>query len=211
MWRSRRNQWRDLGSLLIANTVTGAASLMRRQVVELALPFPEVPGLQLHDHWLALVALASGDLGYVEEPLGDYVQHGRAVLGQVHGESRSAERRAARAAYFYGFLSSEVLAQALLARCGDRIEADKRRALARFVASQRSASAFAGLLWRGLTQRRHNLGTELELARGIAWKALVGLRAARHHPGPRAFDASCPPATTETLGAARLARWRATL
>ena len=61
LWRGRRNNHTDLASLLIANTITGAATLFRREVADLALPFPDTPGLQFHDHWLALVALAPGE------------------------------------------------------------------------------------------------------------------------------------------------------
>ena len=39
-WEGRRNNHTNLASLLVANTVTGAATLMRREVVERALPFP---------------------------------------------------------------------------------------------------------------------------------------------------------------------------
>ncbi len=44
MWRGRRNNHTNLASILVANTITGAASLMRREVAELARPFPIVPG-----------------------------------------------------------------------------------------------------------------------------------------------------------------------
>ncbi len=211
MWNSRSNQYSGLASLLIANTVTGAASLMRREVVELALPFPEIPGLALHDHWLALVALATGRIRYVDRPLGDYVQHGNAVLGQVSGANPHS-RADARATYFYGFVPREVLARALLARCGDRLPPRKRRALQLVLASARSPLAFAWFLLRGILHRRVTLGTELELARGIAWRALIPIRAWRRQAGGRNhFDASCPAPTAETLGMGRLARWRATL
>ena len=56
---------------------------MRREVVERALPFPEVPGEQYHDHWLGLVAMTLGDVAYVDRPLYDYVQHGGAALGHA--------------------------------------------------------------------------------------------------------------------------------
>ncbi len=56
----RRNNYTNLASLLIANTVTGAASLFRRELLDVALPFPEPPGDQFHDHWLGLVALSTG-------------------------------------------------------------------------------------------------------------------------------------------------------
>ena len=82
MWGDgeRPNQWSDLATMLIANTVTGAASLMRREVAEAALPFPQLPGKPYHDHWLALVALAGGDLAYVDQPLYDWVRHETSVV-----------------------------------------------------------------------------------------------------------------------------------
>ncbi|MGV1049586.1 MAG: glycosyltransferase, partial [Solirubrobacterales bacterium] len=85
-WRSRRPNAGDLASLLVANTVTGAASLFRRELLDRALPFPELPGQPYHDHWLALLALAGGEIAYLDEPLYDYVQHRGAVLGHVGGE-----------------------------------------------------------------------------------------------------------------------------
>ena len=45
MWEGRRNNHTNLASLLVANTITGAATLFRRELAELALPFPEAPGL----------------------------------------------------------------------------------------------------------------------------------------------------------------------
>ena len=49
LWEGRRNNHTDLASLLVANTITGAAMLFRREVAELALPFPDAPGVQFHD------------------------------------------------------------------------------------------------------------------------------------------------------------------
>ena len=87
LWHGRRNNHTDLTSMLVANTITGAAVLMRRDVAELALPFPDTPGMLFHDAWLAVVALAAGDVAYVDRPLYDYVQHRGAVFGSVtHGE-----------------------------------------------------------------------------------------------------------------------------
>ena len=60
LWQGRRNNHTDLASLLVANSIPGAAMLFRRALIDLALPFPDPPGVAFHDHWLALVALASG-------------------------------------------------------------------------------------------------------------------------------------------------------
>ena len=44
LWHGRRNNHTDLTSMLVANTITGAAMMLRREVAELALPFPDTPG-----------------------------------------------------------------------------------------------------------------------------------------------------------------------
>ena len=88
MWQGRRNNHTDLVSMLVANSITGAAMLLRRDVAELALPFPDTPGAcSSTTPGSALVALAAGEIAYVDRPLYDYVQHRGAVFGAVtHGE-----------------------------------------------------------------------------------------------------------------------------
>jgi Glycosyl transferase family 2 len=213
MWTGRANNHTDLAALLTANTVTGAATLFRRDVASLALPFPDLPGLQFHDHWLAVVALASGQVAYVERPLYDYVQHGGAVFGEVAGERTPAHTavrglvREARGAYFLGYLQREVMAQTLVARCGALLTPAKRRALERFARAQRSLPALAWLALRplrALAGRTDTLGSELELVRGILWKRAVTLLGRMPHgrrpdvsfPDPLAFEQK------------RLRRWR---
>jgi glycosyltransferase involved in cell wall biosynthesis len=218
LWQRRRNNHSDLASLLVANSITGAATLFRRDVVELALPFPDTPGFQFHDHWLGLVALAAGDVAYVERPLYDYVQHAGAVFGDVvFGRERRgrlgprAYLRRARGAYFLGYLARAMQAQVLLLRCGPRLTAQKRRALRRFVAAERSPTAFAWLAARSLrvlAGRNETLASETELVSGIAWRRLQPLLAAgARTPGRRLCDASFPePLSFEQR---RLRRWRA--
>jgi glycosyltransferase involved in cell wall biosynthesis len=228
LWTGRRNNHTNLASLLIANSVTGAATLFRREVAELMLPFPDPPGWQFHDHWLGLVAMAMGEIAYVDRPLYDYVQHPGAILGQVVDSDASAKARKRgrpdlerlrdslhgwRAAYFYGYLAREVLAQALLARCSATLPAAKRRVLERLIAAAHAPLPFAWLAsrpLRGLAGANETLATELELVRGIMWRYLIEVRTRRSEvPGAAAYDASCPPLDVDTLGESRLARWRA--
>jgi glycosyltransferase involved in cell wall biosynthesis len=217
MWRGRRNNHTNLTSLLVANSITGASTLFRREIAELALPFPEPPGFRFHDHWLALVALAAGDVAYVDRPLYDYVQHAGAVFGDVAVGSGPGRRRVRelllswRAAYYYGFLSRAVQAQALLMRCGDRLTADKRRAMERFARADRSPASFAWLALRPLRRlagRSETLGSELDLVQGILWRWLVRLLVGRI-PSCRGsvLDASPPP--PGSFSQRRLRRWRA--
>jgi glycosyltransferase involved in cell wall biosynthesis len=223
MWRGRRNNHDDLVSMLVANSITGASTMFRRELLNLALPFPDTPGCQFHDHWLALVALAAGRVEYVDRPLYDYVQHPGAVFGHVtHGARPGTRKRLSglrelqsvprwRAGYFYGYLSREVQAEVALLRCADRLSSRKRRALERFIASDSSLLALFWLAcrpFRRLIGRTETLGTELELAQGLAWKRLIVLRA-RYWPYQRGrlSDASIPP--PESFVQKRLRRWRA--
>jgi glycosyltransferase involved in cell wall biosynthesis len=205
LWRGRRNNYTDIASLLVANTITGAAALMRREVAELALPFPDPPGWQFHDHWIGLVALAAGDIAYVDRPLYDYVQHERAILGHVRPRRRERGPGVAarwRAAYFYGYLGRVVTAQALLARCPG-IARRKRLALERVIAAERSPQAFAWLALRALrviAGANETLGSELQLALGIVWRRLAAATRG---------DAALPPLTH--FEQRRLRRWRAQL
>jgi glycosyltransferase involved in cell wall biosynthesis len=88
-WFSRRNNWRDLDVLLLANTVTGAASVFRANLLERILPFPDKLSDAFHDHWIACCALASGPVKYVDEPLYEYVQHHSNVIGHSSLEGKS--------------------------------------------------------------------------------------------------------------------------
>jgi len=80
-WTRRRNNFRDLRVVLLANTVTGAASLFRRTLLDTVLPFPQRVGDAFHDHWIACSALAGRGLAYVDRPLYDYIQHDASVIG----------------------------------------------------------------------------------------------------------------------------------
>jgi glycosyltransferase involved in cell wall biosynthesis len=223
-WRGRRNNHTDLTSMMVANTITGSASLFRRAMLDVALPFPDIPGWQFHDHWLALAALATGRIAYVDRPLYDYVQHIDAVLGKLvlgHGsaDEPGPPKRSLRglmsgwrADHFCGYLQTEVQAQMLLARCGRELTPPKRRALKRMVASARSPFGLARLWVRPLRRfygRNETLGGESQLVRGILWRHIVKLRSLRRErPGRSAPDASAPPCGAYSPDLKRLRRWR---
>jgi hypothetical protein len=218
LWRGRANNHDDLASMLVANTITGAAMLFHRRLLEVALPFPDTPGFQFHDSWLSVAALACGRVAYVDRPLYDYVQHPGAVFGDVtHGPRRPRAVRPGnpltrwRAAYFHGYLGRAALAQVLLMRLAGRIDERKRRTLERFVACDDSPSALA---WLGLRPARcllgrtETLGSEVSLAAGVAWKQIAVRLARRGGLRPRRLlDASIPP--PDRFSQKRLRRWRA--
>jgi glycosyltransferase involved in cell wall biosynthesis len=200
----RRNNHTNLASLLIANTVTGAASLFHRDLLDLALPFPEPQGDQFHDHWLGVAALSTGRLAYVDRPLYDYLQHERAALGHVGANvgvgrgvflSRLLRGRWSglfsgwRAAYFLAYCRLRLLAEVLLIRAGGGMDPRSRRTLRRFAHSERSPVGFVWLALRGARRwfgRTETLGAERLLVQGILWRYLVkALAAGRRRPARR--------------------------
>jgi glycosyltransferase involved in cell wall biosynthesis len=219
MWVGRNNNRTNMASMLVANTVTGAAALVRRDVLERALPFPDCPGIQFHDHWLALVALASGRLEYVDRPLYDYVQHKGAILGRVVGPGvadrvrtplQMPRMRDWRGAYFLGYLPGRMRAQTVLMRCSDTLTPSERRGLELYMRADSSPVAFLWLVGRPLRMlfgRTETRGSEWELAIGIVWRWLVGFVARTPRwPDRYLLDTSFP----EPLSFAqkRLGRWR---
>ncbi|TCP57184.1 methyltransferase family protein [Tamaricihabitans halophyticus] len=81
-WPPERNQYHDLVSMLLLNTVTGASSMVRPGLVrERVLPFPPDNEATYHDQWIAATALAAGKIAFVAQPQYSYRQHGSNVTG----------------------------------------------------------------------------------------------------------------------------------
>ena len=187
-WQGRRNNHTDLASLLLANTVTGAASLFRRELLDLVLPFPEPVGDPFHDQWIAAVALATGSIAYVEWPLYDYVQHGAAARGhEVAMQSWNPRRLLswrdprgtrgrvsahAKRAYETNARRIALSAREIEARAGGELEPAKARALrrlARLDTSRPPAGWLALRSLRGLVGRNETMGIELSLLAAVLW------------------------------------------
>ena len=217
LWRGRRNNHTDLASLLIANTITGAATLFRREVAELALPFPDAPGLQFHDHWLGARGAGRGR-GGLRRPPALRLRPARAApsSGRRCGQRPSrAPRARARSR-----LARRVLprlprrARSRRRRCwpaaARRLTRRKRRALERFVRAPsarrwRSRGSRARPL-RALSGRTETLGSERELVAGILWRRLVALRARRRRG--RGAPPTSVSRSTHGFDQRRLRRWR---
>lgn len=211
-WTERRNNHTNFASMLITNTVTGAASLFRRELLDYALPFPAAPGSVYHDHWLALTALATGEIVYLDQPLYDYVQHTEAMIGHAganlhagrRGEWISKLRRRNgsalgwRAIYFHECCRLRLMAEVLLLRCSERLTAGRRRVLERLLRVETSPLAAGWLLGRSarrIAGHNETLGGERLLAAGFAWRHLLRGLAAGHRSAPLWLrqDASPPP------------------
>jgi rhamnosyltransferase len=81
-----------LHTLLLRNAATGCTFLFNRALLDFALPLPAGAA---HDWWLAQCAAAAGEIGYVDEALVLYRQHGANVVGSP-GSRTLLHRLAAR-------------------------------------------------------------------------------------------------------------------
>ncbi len=194
-WTKRRNNHSNYASLLIANTVTGAAALFRRDILDYALPFPPEVAEQRHDHWIAIVAMALGVIRYVPRPLYDYVQHGDAELGHVaanRGSPSSPGHRLEtirshnvltgwRRMYFQHYIRLLLAARVVQLRCSDQLARDRRKA--RAVSRVLSSDSIRGVGWLWLRSLRARLGAsetmqrDGALSRAIAWLRVSRVRA----------------------------------
>lgn len=190
-WRGRRNNFTNLTSLLLANTVTGAASLFRRELLDLVLPFPEPVGDPFHDQWIATMALATGKIAYVEEPLYDYVQHGGAARGHEAAmrewdagrlldarDPRGTLRRvgaSAERSYEINVRRIALAGREIEARGAGRMAPDKARAVRRAARLDRGLAPATWLAPRSLRRlagRNETMGIELSLLAAILWARL---------------------------------------
>ncbi|MDX2237134.1 MAG: glycosyltransferase [Hyphomonadaceae bacterium] len=194
-WSKRNNQWRDLAGILVANTVTSAASVIDPSILRVALPLPETFAKTFHDQWLAACALASGEIAYVDEALYDYVQHDSQDIGYrvARGPAWARDLRnlalagdavvrrtvnAPPGAAAWRALTEEVLrikhlALALRLRCGDIADTQRARALDAVAALPKGRAARALLFSRGaarFARRSDTLGRD--------WRFLAGALAA---------------------------------
>jgi hypothetical protein len=218
-WGSRDNNHASLLSLLVANAVTGAATLFPRALLDDALPFPPAQFAHFHDHWVALTALGLGDIRFVDRPLYDYVQHGTATLGHANANRMPGLRdrltslrrgprervRLWRMHYFVDVCRLLQFATVLQMRCGDRMSTRKRRTLARFLSADRSGRPVAGLAVRGayeLVRRRpQTLGAEWMLSQALWWRRALAASARDAPQRGLRLDAVPPPVLDPRPGA----------
>ncbi len=172
----------DLVSMVMSNSVTGAAALFSSKILRHALPFPTgIEGLA-HDQWLACVSLARGKAKYLPGCLYDYVQHGENAIG-FHDAIRSPwfkllffglkvmmtrkGRQAAEEIHRRQVTKVTVLARELHRRCRTFLTQDDRENL-RFLAElEPSLQALHWLIRRGTKTGRLTAGAEHYLALGL--------------------------------------------
>ncbi len=200
-WTTRPNNYQNLASLLMANTITGAACMFPAGLLSYLLPFPQKVGEPFHDHWIGIVALAMGNVKYVARPLYDYVQHANHVLGHYAPPKIALLKKLVRLSNEFSIGSAIMLARSILARwkeiylndiprlklmacildlrCAGSLNNEKKKAVLRLARIDESFLTSIWLALRGLRnvgRVSETLGAEFHLLRGIIWKRYIGLR-----------------------------------
>jgi glycosyltransferase involved in cell wall biosynthesis len=199
-WSLRRNNYTDLASLLVGNTVTGAVTLFRADLLSRVLPFPPRRGKSYHDHWIALMAMTGRGISYVDRPLQDYVQHGEAAQGHEEANAGAGylqlrmllglawqalgallgrpTRKGWASRYFEMYLRTVMWAKVALMRSSS-LDRRQERILRRVVNSDSSpASLFwlAGRSLRPIWGANEAFGRELLLLSSVAWMWSLKIR-----------------------------------
>lgn len=204
-WTNRPNNYTNLASLILCNSITGAASLFSRRLLSRIIPLPETTGDSYHDHWIGCVALAMGTVKFVDHPLYDYVQHSGNILGynvppaegfqkklgsflrkpldflmyarHFNGRFQSDLKRW-EAAYFSDLMRVKLLSLVLELRCDQYVTKAKRIAIRHIIQIDESFLAGAWLAIRSLRnvgRITETMGAENYLFGAISWKRFRAL------------------------------------
>lgn len=75
----------SINNLLHRNYISGCACVINKKLAEISYPFPN--GIIMHDWWLSLLALITGEIIYIDDKLINYRQHGNNNIGSVKKKS----------------------------------------------------------------------------------------------------------------------------
>lgn len=163
----------------IENQYTGGTCVFRRELLDLALPFPKLnTASQVHDHWLAVCAAASEGSKVTNWMLQDYVQHGQNAIGEAErgfSPSKSIVNARKLARKYEG--SDDVAA---LARTIYRVGVGWRETMALALAERIPGSSFAQSLLKDYGPQRNSVRTGALVIRGVL-SGQVHMRAAAEY------------------------------
>lgn len=193
-WITRKNYYKELDYLILANTVTGAASVFRRQLLDHILPFPEKFDGSFHDHWIACVANVAGKIKYIDEPLYDFYQHSGNVIGHASfdrggirkflkglkefSKPNTLKARMFYLRYVYNVDVARLMTTAfcLLLRFKD-MESKKKRAVFKFIHLEKSSRGMLTMKLKTLVSRKTTNNAELRLFSSFWASRIVNMSA----------------------------------
>jgi glycosyltransferase involved in cell wall biosynthesis len=117
-----------LNRLLFHNVVTGCTMMINRKLALLSLPIADEA--IMHDWWIVMVASVFGHIGFIDEPLIRYRQHGKNDTGAKRYGMRYYLDRFIKKPSFDKYI---LQAKAFLQMYGDSLSQTDREMLAQFV------------------------------------------------------------------------------
>lgn len=182
-------------ALMLQNQFSGALCVFRGSLLRAALPFPSSTGpAQVHDHWLAVCAVAADGTRVIDRVVQDYVQHGSNVLGEadaarlgwretlrrrreaVRAEGNAPILRAlARSVYVVNAGWAEVMADTLRSRMDTAVARDLAEDFGGRRRGVRPLRRIFGAVRRGEVSLRNAL---VYLVGGASWTWVGGRRSA---------------------------------
>lgn len=129
--------------LLVQNVVTGCTMMVNRPLAELACRAFAEDAMLMHDWWLAILASAVGQTGFLDEATIDYRQHGNNSVGAKNVRSiKYLITRLKTKKMRKSLMDGAKQAQAFLA-CYEDLLNPEQIALLKAFSSTRNASVFA--------------------------------------------------------------------
>ena len=157
-----------LHQLLVQNAVTGCTMMLNKALADLACEHMPGQRVLMHDWWLALLASACGQTGFVPEATIDYRQHGNNSVGAKSVYSPSYLLGRLRSKQMRGALADAAAQAELFLQCYSEQLSPRDRQLVAAFASTKDASLFR----RDAVYLRHGLlkyGSVRILAQLLGW------------------------------------------
>jgi len=193
-WTTRRNNFKELDLLIITNTITGASSLFRRELLDYILPFPERIGDFYYDNFIGCVALTKGEIKYIDRPLYDYYQHSSNIIGHCVSTEEWLDEHIPRftkhlsmryfkdkiwhyySFYFNHYIRRVVIGNVLKLRCNNA-PPEKKAIIDRFVSLEDSLKGLILQVIKDKLTRKEGitLGVEYGMLRSIIAKKLINV------------------------------------
>ena len=178
-----------VADILLRNQISGALTIFRRFVLDLASPFPEPTQIAVHDHWLGVVSACAGRIDVLDVAVQDYVQHGGNALGEPglprpRPSGRQGRRPVGLRAYAYHVAHHRWGWRISMARQALGIAGRSDDAILRGFARGTLTPGLLAVTWRGLRTRRISVRDAIGFtAAPLVWTALRG-SSIGHRPPP---------------------------
>lgn len=132
-----RGKEKAFNRLLVQNVATGCTMMLNRKLAELVVKSCDEEAIAMHDWWIALLASAFGNIGFLDEATIDYRQHGNNSVGAKDVRSLEFVKTSIKTKKMKKSLTLALAQAKLLEKLyGEELEEKKRKVLAAFLSTE---------------------------------------------------------------------------